>query len=236
MKKNVLIAFMLVTFLSLTSSKAQDLSLVNGKTITIKNGASLKVKGLVLKPSADFVMAASNSITKSSVPEVFGNTSSMSRVYNLENASSDYVGKIIFNYENTEMGTITHANAVLKVKNENGDWNNYADTDGVDNSVTHDFTSPIKIKSLTAADSGSLSLETLSNNAFFKVYPNPVVSKINISHNENIEATIFNHLGQAVLTTQEKSIDLSSYSKGVYILKVRNLNDNNIKNFKILKL
>jgi hypothetical protein len=237
MKKIVLIAFMLVTFLSLTYSRAQDLSIENGKSVTIKSGASLTVSGLVLKPSLDHVLAANNSITKTSIPEGSGDNISMSRVYTLANTSQDYVGQIAFQYENAEMGTITHTDAVLEVKNETGTWNDYADTDGVNNTVTHNFTSPIKIKSVTAASgSKTLSVESLTKNAFFKVYPNPVVSMINILCEEDIEVSIFNQQGQLLLCTREKSIDFSSFANGIYILKGRNIINQSItNNFKIIK-
>ena len=236
MKKKLFIAFLLVAFLSLTTIKAQVISVENGKSLTIKSGASLHASGLILKPSLDHVIAA-NAITKTSVSEGSGTNVSMSRVYTLANASQDFVGNIAFEYEDTEMGTITHADAVLEVKNEMGTWNHYADSDGVDNSVTHNFSTPVKIKSVTAAaGSKTLSVESLSKNAFFKVYPNPVVSNINIISNEDIEVSIFNQQGQLLLNTREKNIDFSSFANGVYILRGRNTTNQSItNNFKILK-
>ena len=236
MKKNLFIAFLFVTLVSITSSKAQVISVDNGKSLTIKSGASLNASGLVLKPSVDYVLSA-NTITKTSTPEGSGANVSMSRVYTLANTSQDFVGAIAFNYEDTEMGAITHADAVLEIKNETETWNNYADSDGIDNSVTHAFSTPVKIKSVTAAaGSKTLSVESLSKNAFFKVYPNPVVSKINIQSNEDIEVSIFNQQGQLMLNTREKSIDFSSFANGVYILRGRNTTNQSItNNFKILK-
>ena len=236
MKKKLFIALLLVAFLSLTTIKAQVISVDNGKSLTIKSGASLHASGLILKPSLDHVIAA-NAITKTSVSEGSGTNVSMSRVYTLANASQDFVGAIAFKYEDAEMGTITHADAVLEVKNEMGTWNHYADSDGVDNSVMHAFSTPIKIKSITAAaGSKTLSVESLSKNAFFKVYPNPVVSNINIISNEDIEVSIFNQQGQLLLNTREKNIDFSSFANGVYILRGRNTTNQSItNNFKILK-
>ena len=224
----------LITFLSTSLISAQKLSTTIG-TVTIKSGASMNVNGLVLNPTTDHVIGNNNSITMSTTPITSNDNASMARVYNYASPSADFLGTIVYQYEDADQNSILDADAVLEV-NVAGQWQNYADSDGVDNSVTHVFTSAVQISSVTASSSGAtLTVESISDNQLFKVYPNPVVSQINIAHNESIEATIFNQLGQHVLTTQEKTIDLSSYSKGVYILKVRNLNDNTINNFKILK-
>ncbi len=223
-----------ITFLSTSLISAQELSTTSG-TVTIKSGASMNVNGLVLNPTTDHVIGNNNSITMSTTPIASNGNASMARVYNYASPSADFIGTIVYQYEDADQNSILDADAVLEV-NVAGQWQNYADSDGVDNSVTHAFSSAVQISSVTASSSGAtLTVESISDNQLFKVYPNPVVSQINIAHNESIEATIFNQLGQHVLTTQEKTIDLSSYSKGVYILKVRNLNNNNTNNFKILK-
>lgn len=223
-----------LTFLSASFMSAQELS-TNSGTVTIKSGASMNVSGLVLNPSADHLIGNNNSITMSTTPIMSNGNESMARVYSLANPSADFLGTIVYQYEDVDQNSILDADAVLEV-DEAGQWKNYADSDGVDNSVTHTFATPVQISSVTASSSAAtLTVESISDNQLFKVYPNPVLSQINIAHNENIEATIFNQLGQHILTTQEKTIDLSSYSKGVYILKVRNLNNNNTNNFKIIK-
>jgi hypothetical protein len=229
MKKIIFIAFLSASFIS-----AQELSTTNG-TVTIKSSASMNVNGLVLNPTTDHVIGNNNSITMSTTPIASNGNASMARVYVYASPSADFLGTIIYQYEDADQNSILDADAVLEV-NVAGQWQNYADSDGVDNSITHAFSSAVQISSVTASSSvAPLTVESISDNQLFKVYPNPVVSEINIAHNENIEATIFNQLGQHVLTTQEKTIDLSSYSKGVYILKVRNLNNNNTNNFKIIK-
>jgi|TARA_B110000977_G_scaffold183321_1_gene245861 hypothetical protein len=229
MKKIIFIAFLSASFIS-----AQELSTTNG-TVTIKSSASMNVNGLVLNPTTDHVIGNNNSITMSTTPITSNGNASMARVYNYASPSADFLGTIVYQYEDADQNSIVDADAVLEV-NVAGQWQNYADSDGVDNSVTHAFSSAVQISSVTASSSvAPLTVESISDNQLFKVYPNPVVSQINIAHNERIEATIFNQLGQHVLTTQEKTIDLSTYSKGVYILKVRNLNNNNTNNFKIIK-
>ena len=229
MKKIIFLAFLSASFMS-----AQNLTTTSG-TVTIKSGASINVNGLGLNPTADHIIGNNNSITMSTTPITQNGNESMARVYDFAAPSADFLGTIVYAYEDADQNSIAHADAVLEVY-EAGQWQNYADSDGVDNTVTHLFTSAVQISSVTASSSAAtLTVESISDNQMFKVYPNPVVSNINIAHNDTIEATIFNQLGQHVLTTQEKTIDLSTYSKGVYILKVRNLNNNNTNNFKIIK-
>jgi hypothetical protein len=223
-----------ITFLSTSLISAQELSTTNG-TLTIKSGASMNVRGLILNPAEDHVIGINNSITLSTTPITQNGNESMARVYDLASPSADFTGTIIYQYEDADQNSILDADAVLEV-NVAGQWENYADSDGVDNSITHLFASAVKISSVTASSSAAtLTVESISDNQFFKVYPNPVLSEINIIHNDTIETTIFNQLGQQVLTTQDKNIDFSSFSKGVYILKVRNLTNSNINNFKIIK-
>ncbi len=55
------------------------------------------------------------------------------------------------------------------------------------------------------------------------VYPNPTSEKINISvdnFNGNIQTEVFDLIGNKLRTTNETIINLSDYSKGIYILKV----------------
>jgi len=56
-----------------------------------------------------------------------------------------------------------------------------------------------------------------------KTFPNPTKEKINISvdnFNENIQTEVFDLIGNKLQTTNETTISLRDYSKGVYILKV----------------
>ncbi|MDR0969489.1 MAG: Omp28-related outer membrane protein [Lentimicrobiaceae bacterium] len=67
-----------------------------------------------------------------------------------------------------------------------------------------------------------------------KTYPNPVKDVLNISGVDNIsEVTIYNLQGQLMLQTKQKTIDVSSLSKGIYFVQM-NINETLI-NKKIVK-
>jgi len=73
----------------------------------------------------------------------------------------------------------------------------------------------------------------------FITYPNPVNNKLTIKTKElssNAKAEVHNSLGQLVYTskiTEESTIDLSSYSKGIYFVKVSDNGKSEVK--KIIK-
>ena len=66
------------------------------------------------------------------------------------------------------------------------------------------------------------------------IYPNPVKDKLFISSNILLEdVSIFNLIGEKVLNTNQLEIDISSLSKGIYIVTCTT-SDNKILNKKII--
>jgi hypothetical protein len=86
---------------------------------------------------------------------------------------------------------------------------------------------------VTVGVPGSLSVEDLTVNGI-KIYPNPSSSIINIDYTENLQSNLFNILGQKVLSTTSKTINISNLEQGTYFLSTKDSN-NNINNFKIIK-
>lgn len=89
---------------------------------------------------------------------------------------------------------------------------------------------------------GSLGLPTLTSGAI-KIYPNPIVNKLNIALEANfvlplhfqLSAILGENLIDTDLLSVSNAIDLTSFSKGVYIYKLLNSNNEIIKVGKILK-
>ena len=67
-----------------------------------------------------------------------------------------------------------------------------------------------------------------------RIYPNPSSSVINIDYHEDLQLTLFNVLGQQVMSSNSKSINISNLDQGTYILRAKDSN-NTINNFKIIK-
>ena len=212
---------------------AQEVTISSSAKIQVAAGASLNINGLGLSPfeSYDFT---ENALTKSVAAMVVGSNESMSRVYTLANPITAFQGTIVFNYEDADENGILDSDAVLEI-NQDGVWTNYPDIDGTDNMVTSAIDSAINFTQITASSStATLVVSPVSDKLLVKVYPNPVVNEVHIVHKNAIEATLFNQLGQEVLSTNQKTIDFSSLAKGLYILKIKT-NNNNSNNFKIIK-
>lgn len=62
------------------------------------------------------------------------------------------------------------------------------------------------------------------NAQMIRVYPNPVSSTLFIESLENINCSIFDMNGKLIKQTKDKSIDMSAFSSGIYLLKVENEN------------
>ena len=71
--------------------------------------------------------------------------------------------------------------------------------------------------------SGGPSLSINESKRIINIYPNPTNENINISIDNfsgNIETEVYDLIGNRLQTTNETTISLTDYSKGIYILKV----------------
>jgi hypothetical protein len=68
-----------------------------------------------------------------------------------------------------------------------------------------------------------------------RIYPNPTSSMINVQFDRDIELTVYNMLGQEIMRTNNKQVDISALQNGNYIVMVRDLESNYIRNFNIIK-
>jgi hypothetical protein len=80
----------------------------------------------------------------------------------------------------------------------------------------------------------SLSLSK-NNKPSFSVYPNPTKEILNIDIDDYKSSELFNISGQSILKTDEKSLDLSKFNRGVYFLTIETINGIKSKGMKVLK-
>jgi len=229
LKKIISLFFILLT----TWCYSQDLSVINGGSITITNGTVFFVNGLALTPSSNFTINGPNAILRSSTAL---DPQSINRVFTSDNIMSNFQGDITFFYEDSELNGVTETDLVLQVKDGSDVWNAYTGTlDTSANTLTYTFGAPTDFSSVTASAS-SVTLQIPDLNTFdIKLYPNPTISKVYINVQSDIEVKVYNMIGQMILKTQEKSIDLSRLNSGLYIFKVKDISTNNIESFQILK-
>jgi hypothetical protein len=229
MMKKLLILFIII-FTSTLS--AQVVSIAEGNNINIANGATLNIAGLEITPNADYSIVGENSVTKESeVISVNGNES-MSKSYAAGVSLEGYTGSVLYNYTEDEMNGVTHT-ASLYIMNSESEWIQYEDEDSDDFTITYNFEEPIEMKAVTAGVQAGLStIETEMPG--IRIYPNPSSSIVNINYSEDLEITIFNILGQQILKSNSKTINISNLENGTYFLITKDEN-NSITNFKLIK-
>ena len=132
-------------------------------SVEVKNGASIEVAGLEINPAADYVINSSTSVTGDLAPLTINGAESMDRHYDIVAPLSDFIGTIVFNYNEEDMNGISHIADLQVTDSEGGTWMNYADMDDTDFSVTHTFDSSVNIHSVTASAVAATGCDGLIN-------------------------------------------------------------------------
>ena len=224
-----------LVFIAPFSAKAQVLITVDqNATLEIKNGATLNAGGLELIPDYDYTINGPNHIERDFTAISIDGIESMARHYEMAEDLTVYEGTIVYNYDDADMNGITHFAALQMLDTSGGSWMNYADEDSADYRVTHAFAAAVQIKAVTANDA-TLSIETVDGNMSISIYPNPTAAILNVKFDKDLELTIYNLLGQQVLKSNSKTLDISGLNDGTYILSAKNLENNTTTNFKIIK-
>lgn len=88
-------------------------------------------------------------------------------------------------------------------------------------SVTPSADSYMLFDKLSVSPSTSLSIEDNYISQYVKVYPNPVKNILTIKNVSGLKSiTVYNNLGQMVLQSKKKQLDVSHLSKGMYVLQI----------------
>lgn len=223
--------FLMIFFFSF--SLIAQVSVGENGNIEVKSGATIDVAGLEITPISDYNISSGVTIQKSNTSIVLPNGDSMLRSYYMDQALNNLSATLVYNYEDDDMNGITH-NAKMVVVDDSGNSMEYEDTDETDYQVTSEFQDPTSFSIVTAGDA-TLSVETVDGEMSISVFPNPTSSILNINFDGDLNLSIYNMLGQQILETNDKQIDISSFDRGTYILIVQNLESNNSTNFKIIK-
>ena len=234
-KQNVIKKFFIVLIIAFVSNlDAQTTLLTVGSSgaLTINSGGTLNVSGLELSPSSDYTINETQ-VSKELTAVLLDGTPAMEKVYSLNADIENFLGTISYNYVDSEMNGLSHDASMYVYDTTSSEWTEYLDTDSADYTVTSTFDSPIQINQVTVGAPNSLAVEDIIAMGI-RIYPNPSSSVINIDYHDDLQLTLFNVLGQQVMSSNSKSINISNLDQGTYILRAEDSN-NTINNFKIIK-
>ena len=234
-KQNVIKKFFIVLIIAFVSNlDAQTTLLTVGSSgaLTINSGGTLNVSGLELSPSSDYTINETQ-VSKELTAVSLNGTPAMEKVYSLDADIENFLGTISYNYVDSEMNGLTHDASMYIFDTTSSEWSEYLDTNPAENIVTSTFDSPVQINQVTVGALNSLSVEDAIAMGI-RIYPNPSSSVINVDYSEDLQLTLFNVLGQQVMSSNSKSINISNLDQGTYILRAKDSN-NTINNFKIIK-
>ena len=234
-KQNVIKKFFIVLIIAFVSNlDAQTTLLTVGSSgaVTINSGGTLNVSGLELSPSSDYTINETQ-VSKELTAVLLNGTPAMEKVYSLNADIENFLGTISYNYVDSEMNGLSHDASMYVYDTTSSEWSEYLDTDSADYTVTSVFDPPIQINQVTVGAPNSLAVEDIIAMGI-RIYPNPSSSVINIDYYEDLQLTLFNVLGQQVMSSNSKSINISNLDQGTYILRAKDSN-NTINNFKIIK-
>ena len=234
-KQNVIKKFFIVLIIAFVSNlDAQTTLLTVGSSgaLTINSGGTLNVSGLELSPSSEYTINETQ-VSKELTAVSLNGTPAMEKVYSLDADIENFLGTISYNYVDSEMNGLSHDASMYVYDTTSSEWTEYLDTDSADYTVTSVFDPPIQINQVTVGAPNSLAVEDAMAMGI-RIYPNPSSSVINVDYHEDLQLTLFNVLGQQVMSSNSKSINISNLDQGTYILRAKDSN-NTINNFKIIK-
>jgi len=128
----------------------------------------------------------------------------------------------------------TYDKGVTKFDGTN--WNTYSTTEGLVTNTIYSIAFDVQGNEWFGTDKGvlkmtdkKLDIESIDNNEFFNLFPNPATNTITIQTGDNAKYVLkLNNLqGQTVITknvtfTNSYSLDLSSIDNGIYFLTLQN--------------
>ena len=215
---------------------SQILTVNTGSSVSIASGSSITLGGLEIVPDDTYVISGANDVSRTATAIIAGDNSSVSRVYNTTALLTNFTGTLTFSYLDGELNNITERDLVLELQADDDSWTSYEGTvNETNNTITYTFSDAVSFKTVTASAAGAtLTVEDISpTTSSIIVYPNPTADRIYIQTDTNAKAELFDLMGRKVRSTSQSQIDMSTLSRGNYILQVKT--QNKTQSFKIIK-
>lgn len=214
---------------------AQDLYVGSDSYLTIETGSSLAINGLVFSPTADYTVNSNTSISRLSTAANTGNLSIL-RQYTFSQALTNYVGALLFYYEEAELNGVEASELVLELFGTDALWHPFeASIDTNANTLAYTFNTGVDFSIVTADNTETLDMESPEFMNQFVIYPNPTSDVVHIKYPYPVQTTLHNMLGQVLQQGRSHTVNLSLYEEATYFLTINDLTNNQTKTFKIIK-
>lgn len=208
----------------------------NGR-VNIFDNSAIHLDGLTMNAGISTSLNGTLNISKISESLSEGDNTSIPKYYEATQGISNFPGSVSISYTDEEILGFEEALLVIEAQNNAGEWvvldGSMVDADN--NSVASGYGN-LSFKRITLSSSdASLSIETISGTNDISVYPNPTMESITINgFSNNIQAQIININGRIVMKSTSPKMNMSSLSKGMYFLNVKDSN-HKTGTFKIIK-
>ena len=215
---------------------SQILNVNSGSSVSIASGSSITLGGLEIAPNDTYVINGANAVSRTATAVTAGDNSSVSRVYNTSALLTNFTGTLTFSYLDGELNNISESDLALELQADDDSWTSYSGiVNETNNTISYTFDTPVSFKAVTASATGAtLTIEDINPaGSSILVYPNPTADRIYIQTDTDSKAELFDLMGRRVRSTNQSQIDMSSLSRGNYILQVKT--QNKTQSFKIIK-
>jgi len=225
------ITFLIVLFATVAS--AQELTVLTGGTLSMNSGALLYFDGMELQPSINYDLKGPNNFTSLESP--LPNPQGIGKFIEFSNPITNYTGKVVLYYQSSDLNELEELDLKLATKDSETAWDILDSNLDLDlKKMNFTFENPVTLYGLTATRK-----QTLSNASFdeatLKIFPNPTTSILQINYKNDLQIEVYDFLGSSLLKTDNKSIDLSNFSTGTYLIKISDLKTNSSLFKKIIK-
>lgn len=207
-------------------------------SINISENTAINFDGLSMKAGVNTSIDGSLNISKVGESITEGDNSSIPVYYKATQSVSNFQGSISISYSDEQALGFEESLFVIEAQDDNDEWITLEESivDENNNVVKSNNLDDLTFKRITISQSNaSLSIENIDGNKDILVYPNPTKEYITIHGvSEKVLVKIYNVKGREVMKSIAPKINISSLSKGIYILNVKDSN-NRKTNFRIIK-
>jgi hypothetical protein len=215
---------------------SQILTVNSSSSVSIASGSSISLGGLEIAPNDTYVINGANAVSRTATAVTAGDNSSVSHVYTTTALLTNFTGTLTFSYLDGEVNNIAESDLVLELQADDDSWTSYSGiVNETNNTISYTFSDAVSFKAVTASAAGAtLTIEDINPaGSSILVYPNPTADRIYIQADTNLKAELFDLMGRKVRSTNQSQIDMSTLSRGNYILQVKT--QNKTQSFKIIK-